>query len=114
MFSSSGRDYTKSFIDTEKALIVYNHNPLASLEGKWTSHEVICTCPKMTMELYFEHQVDLELGQTQHYRKYCIRNVNGGCGQYLARTVKDTSVWRWKDAVIRNSLNVLHKLLGFI
>ena len=44
MFSSSGTDYTKSFIDTEKALIVYNHNPLASLEGKWTSHEVIYTC----------------------------------------------------------------------
>ena len=67
----------------------------------------------MTMQLYFEHQVDVELGQTQHYRNYCIQNVNGGCGQYLARTVKDTSVWRWKDAVIRNSSKVLHKL-GFI
>lgn len=69
--------------------------------------------PEMTMQLHFEHQVDLELGQTQHYRKYCIQNVNGGCGQYLASTVKDISVWRWKDAVIRNSSKVLHKL-GFI
>ena len=34
-------DFTKSFIDPEKALIVFNHYPLASLEGAWTSHEVI-------------------------------------------------------------------------
>merc|ERR1712112_18892 len=35
-----GKDYTKSFIDPEKALIVFNHYPLSSLEGAWTSHEV--------------------------------------------------------------------------
>ena len=39
--SIPGKDYAKSFIDTEKALIVFNHYPLASLEGSWTSHEVI-------------------------------------------------------------------------
>ena len=37
----SGKDYTKSFIDPEKALVVFNHYPLASLEGAWTSHEVM-------------------------------------------------------------------------
>ena len=41
----SGKDYTKSFINTEKALIVFNHYPLASLEGTWTSHEVTKWCP---------------------------------------------------------------------
>ena len=34
-------DYTKSFINPEKALIVFNHYPVASLEGAWTSHEVM-------------------------------------------------------------------------
>jgi len=39
---SIGKDYTKSFIDPEKALVIFNHQPLASLEGKddWTSYEV--------------------------------------------------------------------------
>ena len=32
---------------------------------------------------------------------------------YLQHTVNDTSVWTWKDAVIRKSANVLHKL-GFL
>ena len=38
----TGKDYTKSFIDPEKALVIFNHHPLASLEGKddWTSYEV--------------------------------------------------------------------------
>ena len=29
---------------------------------------------------------------------------------YLRHVVKDTSVWTWKDVVIRRSANVLHKL----
>ena len=41
IFPFSGKDYTKSFIDTEKALIVFNHYPLASPQGAWTYHEVI-------------------------------------------------------------------------
>ena len=38
----TGKDYTKSFIDPEKTLVIFNHHPLASLEGKddWTSYEV--------------------------------------------------------------------------
>ena len=32
---------------------------------------------------------------------------------YLRHTVKDTSVWTWKDTVIMRSSNVLHKL-GFL
>ena len=60
----------------------------------------------------FDHQVDLDMGQTQHYRSYCVHNVvvDGECGQYLEHTVKDTSVWRWKDAVVKNSSKVLKKL----
>ena len=37
---SSGMDYSKSFISTEKALIIMNHYPLASLQNNWTSREV--------------------------------------------------------------------------
>ena len=37
---SSGMDYSKSFISTEKALIIMNHYPLTSLQNNWTSHEV--------------------------------------------------------------------------
>jgi len=93
---SKGRDYTKSFIDPEKALIVFNHYPLASLEGAWSSHEV-----------------DLDVGHLHHYRSYCVDLVKDCEESYMRHTVKDTSVWTWKDAVIRNSAHVLRKL-GFL
>ena len=101
--------YSKSFIDPEKALIVYNHRALLSLEGALTSHEVM-----NSSALWLNSdQVDLDVGQLQHYRSYCHIEVNDCEESYLRHTVKDTSVWTWKDAVIRKSGNVLHKL-GFL
>ena len=103
-------DFTKSFIDPEKALIVFNHYPLASLEGAWTSHEVI-TIQDEAKKLCWK--VDLEVGHLQHYRSYCVDLVKDCEHSYMRHTVKDTSVWTWKDAVVKNSANVLHKL-GFL
>ena len=59
------------------------------------------------------HQVDLDVGHLQHYRSYCVDLVKDCEESYLRHTVKDPSVWTWKDPVIRNSGNVLHKL-GFL
>ena len=105
----SGKDYTKSFIDPEKALIVFNHYPLASVEGAWTSHEVMNL---KTVKTDFD-QVDLAVGHLHHYRSYCVDLVKDCEGSYLRHTVKDTSVWAWKDPVVRKSADVLHKL-GFL
>ena len=110
----SGRDYTKSFIDPEKALIVFNHYPLASLEGAWSSHEVMKTMMKLkVIALTHFCQVELDVGHLHHYRSYCVDLVKDCEESYMRHTVKDTSVWTWKDAVIRNSADVLRKL-GFL
>ena len=57
-------------------------------------------------------QVDLDVGHLHHYRSYCVDLVKDCEESYMRHTVKDTSVWTWKDAVIRNSADVLRKL-GF-
>jgi len=91
---AAGASQTKSFIDPEKASIVFSHWPTASLNGTNLNHEV-----------------SLSVGQLHHYRRNCDPEVYRDCeGQFLRDTVRDTSVWKWKDEVTRKSLNVLNEL----
>ena len=61
----------------------------------------------------FSGQVSLDMGQLHHYRGDCDFQVYKDCEEkFLRHTVKDTSVWKWKEAVIGNSSKVLQKL-GF-
>ena len=45
------------------------------------------------------NQVDLAVGHLHHYRSYCVDLVKDCKESYLQHTVKDSSVWTWKDAV---------------
>ena len=74
-----------------------------------------CVCEKKSFlrESIFSSKVDLDVGQLQHYRSYCVDHVTDCEGSYLQHIVKDTSLWTWKGEVIRNSSNVLRKL-GFL
>ena len=56
--------------------------------------------------------MDLEVGHLQHYRSYCVDLVKDCEEAYMRHTVKDTSVWKWREAVIGNSSKVPQKL-GF-
>jgi len=88
---------TKSLVNTEKTSVVFNHFPLASLDGYPTNHKV-----------------GIDIGQMHHYRGACDFEVYNDCEErFLRHTVKDTVVWTWKDEVIRKSSNVLYNL-GFI
>ena len=102
---------TKSLVDTEKTSIVFNHNPIGSLESTWTNHEVKRMKKNALSDL--GHQVGLDVGQMHHYRGDCDFEVYEDCEErFLRNTMEDKSVWRWKDEVIRKSSNVLCKL-GF-
>jgi len=88
---------TKSLVSTEKTSVVFNHFPLASLDGFMTNHKV-----------------GIDIGQMHHYRGGCDFEVYKDCEErFLRHIVKDTVVWKWKKEVIRKSSNVLNKL-GFI
>ena len=52
-----GTSQTKSFVNTDKALVVFNHFPLASLEVAWTRHEV----KMMMMEAKSQHLIFIRL-----------------------------------------------------
>ena len=87
----SGASQTKSFIDPEKASIVFSHWPTASLDGADTNHEV--KAMMMDPRLDLSDQVSLDVGQLHHYRGSCDPEVYKDCEeQFLRHTVRDTSV----------------------
>jgi len=88
--------YVKCFHNPEKALILHNHFPLGCLGG-------VCT----------SYPVDLELGHLQHYRNDCVSTLKKSCVKdFKNQTVKDTTIWRWKDQLIAKTTVPLLKL-GF-
>ena len=95
----SGASQTKSFIDPEKASIVFSHWPTASLDGADTNHEV--KAMMMDPRLDLSDQVSLDVGQLHHYRGSCDPAVYKDCEQFLRHTVRDTSVrggTKWKKS----------------
>jgi len=88
--------FVKCFHNPAKALILHNHFPLGCLGGACTSYPVAPS-----------------LGQLQHYRSDCVSSLKQSCKEdFKAVSVKDTSLWKWKDEIIQRSSKVLHKL-GF-
>ena len=88
--------YVKCFHNPEKVLILHNHFPLGCLGG-------VCT----------SYPVDTGLAHLQHYRSDCVKTLKKSCeNDFKSVSVKDTTIWRWKDAVIQKTSDALLKL-GF-
>jgi len=89
--------YVKCFHNPDKALILHNHFPLGCLGG-------VCS----------SFPVEPSLGQLQHYRSDCVNTLKKSCKEdFKAVSVKDTTLWRWKEQIIQRSSNTLAKL-GFL
>merc|ERR1712127_1082794 len=88
--------YVKCFHNPEKALILHNHFPLGCLGG-------ICT----------SYPVDIELAHLRHYRSDCVSTLKKSCqDSYKKNSIKDTTIWRWKDQLISKTTSALLKM-GF-
>jgi len=88
--------YVKCFHNPEKVLILHNHFPLGCLGG-------VCT----------SYPVNMETGHLQHYRKDCVNTLRKSCKEHFkSKSVKDATVWRWKDPVISRTSRTL-RTLGF-
>jgi len=88
--------YVKCFHNPEKALILHNHFPLGCLGG-------VCT----------SYPVDIELAHLQHYRSDCVSTLKKSCqDSYKKNSIKDTTIWRWKDQLISKTTSALLKM-GF-
>ena len=76
--------YVKCFHNPEKALILHNHFPLGCLGGVHTSYPV-----------------NTSLAHLQHYRQDCVNTLKKSCKeQFKTGSIKDTTIWRWKDQVV--------------
>ena len=88
--------YVKCFHNTEKVLILHNHFPLACLGG-------ICT----------SYPVNTDMAHLQHYRADCVSTLKKSCDkEYKNVSVKDTTIWRYKDQMVSRTTEVLN-WLGF-
>jgi len=88
--------YVKCFHNPEKALILHNHFPLGCLGG-------VCT----------SYPVKTSLAHLQHYRQDCVSTLKKSCkNDFKSASVKDTTIWKWKDEVISKTTEALQKL-GF-
>ncbi|XP_023326460.1 uncharacterized protein LOC111699919 [Eurytemora carolleeae] len=88
--------YVKCFHNPEKALILHNHFPLGCLGG-------VCT----------SYPVEPELAHLQHYRSDCVSTLKKSCvDSFKKYSVKDTTIWKWKDQLISKTTSALLKM-GF-
>lgn len=80
----------KSFFNTSEVLVAHNHFPiwcLSSLDGSCVFEDFNKTDAKL-----------------HHYRKGCDDDIEGPvkCNDYKQNTVKDTTLWKWKNEIINN------------
>lgn len=87
--------YVKCFHNPERVLTLHNHFPLACLGGACHSFPV-----------------DTEDAQLQHYRADCVKTLKKSCDDFKENSVEDTTIWKYKDELIRRSVRTLEKL-GF-
>lgn len=88
--------YVKCFHNPEKVLTLHNHFPLSCLGG-------VCQ----------SFPVSTDDAQLQHYRADCVKTLKKSCGEFKEHSIKDTSIWRFKDQLISRSVKTLEKL-GFL
>ncbi|KAK9497191.1 hypothetical protein O3M35_004556 [Rhynocoris fuscipes] len=87
--------YVKCFHNPERVVTLHNHFPLACLGSGCTSYGIETTD-----------------AQLQHYRADCVKSLKKSCSDYRKNSIKDTTIWKYKDKLIENSKIALEKL-GF-
>ncbi|KAG4078302.1 hypothetical protein HA402_013012 [Bradysia odoriphaga] len=90
------KQYVKCFHNTEEVLTLHNHFPVSCLGG-------VCQ----------SFPVSTDDAQMHHYRASCVKTLEESCGMYRDYSIKDTSIWRFKDQLISRSVKTLDKL-GFL
>jgi len=85
--------YVKCFHNPERALTLHNHFPLACLSSGCTSYAIEVTD-----------------AQLQHYRADCVRTLKKTCDEYRQNSVIDTTIWKFKDALIGRVTDTLRTL----
>ncbi|XP_054708021.1 uncharacterized protein LOC129217711 [Uloborus diversus] len=87
--------YVKCFHNTERVVSLHNHFPLNCLG----------TCTTFS--------IDTNSAQLQHYRKDCVGSLKNSCKtDFRTYTQKDTTIWRYKDEIIKRTTRTLSRL-GF-
>ncbi|KAJ8666839.1 hypothetical protein QAD02_008501 [Eretmocerus hayati] len=87
--------YIKCFHNTERVVTLHNHFPLACLGAGCTSYPI-----------------DTKDAQLQHYRADCVKSLKKTCVEYRENSIRDTTIWRYKDELINRSTSTL-QALGF-
>uniref|UniRef100_A0A023GAL3 Glycosyltransferase family 92 protein n=1 Tax=Amblyomma triste TaxID=251400 RepID=A0A023GAL3_AMBTT len=87
--------YVKCFHNVDRIVSVHNHFPL----------NCFGTCTT--------YSIDTPYAQLQHYRKDCVGPLKKSCNsEFKVYTVRDTTIWRYKDELIQRATKAL-KDLGF-
>lgn len=87
--------YVKCFHNVDRIVSVHNHFPL----------NCFGTCTT--------YSIDTPLAQLQHYRKDCVGPLKKSCNSdFKLYTVRDTTIWKHKDELIKRATTALRDL-GF-
>lgn len=85
--------YVKCFHNTERVVSLHNHFPMNCF-GQCTTYSI-----------------PVELAHLQHYRKDCVGPLKQSCkNDYRAFTTRDTTIWRYKQQMIKRTTRVLTHL----
>ena len=75
-------------------MAIGNHFPLSCFEGTCTTYDV-----------------DTSLAHLHHYRADCPDRLKNVCyKEFKSRTVKDTTIWKYKQQLIERSTEALDTL----
>lgn len=84
--------YVKCFHNTERVVSLHNHFPLNCF-GRCTTYSI-----------------GTDIAHLQHYRKDCVGPLRKSCKDFRVNTVRDTTIWRYKDALISRTSETLSRL----
>ena len=84
----------KCFHNPEKVLTLHNHFP----------HSMVANTKR-------SFPVSTSVGHLQHYRTWCAWYLAARCARdFMAHQVRDTTLWRWREAVVGNTTLTLSTL----
>ncbi|XP_026467380.1 uncharacterized protein LOC113370925 [Ctenocephalides felis] len=92
-FTKPGQ-YVKCFHNPERVLTLHNHYPFACIGGACSSYPI-----------------ETADAQMQHYRADCVNGMQN-CAEYSEHSIEDTTIWRYKEKLIKRSNSAL-AALGF-
>uniref|UniRef100_A0A0A9YC52 Glycosyltransferase family 92 protein n=2 Tax=Lygus hesperus TaxID=30085 RepID=A0A0A9YC52_LYGHE len=85
--------YVKCFHNPERALILHNHFPLACLGSTCTTYPI-----------------ETNDAQLQHYRADCVKTLKKSCTEFRQNSILDTTIWKFKDALVSRTTEALLSL----